>query len=106
MHPVHEFKIMSERTTTGEYVAGGWSTPNQSNIWSLQRVATPAIAAGTALVLDRNVVLVLDREQPTVLVSTESRNNFIRNLMTILGEIRLGLAILNPSAIKSVTLPV
>jgi hypothetical protein len=56
-------------------------------------------------VLDKSSALILDRQAPIVLASTEDRDNFIRNLVTLLGEIRLGLALLNPKAILKVTLP-
>jgi HK97 family phage major capsid protein len=105
MHPSDAFKIVSERATDGKYVAGGWAAPNQSSFWNLQRVTTPSVPQGTALVLDPNAVLILDREQPTVLASTQDRDNFIKNMVTLLAEIRLGMAILNPQAILSVALP-
>jgi HK97 family phage major capsid protein len=105
LHPADAFAIVSERTTTGEYVAGGWASPNQSSFWNLQRVTTPSVPVGTAIVMDPSAVLILDREQPTVLVSNQDRDNFIKNLVTLLGEIRLGMAILNPQAIVSVPLP-
>jgi HK97 family phage major capsid protein len=92
-------------TTIGEYISGGWASPNQSTFWNLQRVTTPSIPAGTALVMDPNEVLILDRESPTVLASNQDRDNFIKNMVTLLGEIRLGMAILNPQAIASVDLP-
>ena len=50
-------------------------------------------------------IWVLDRESPTVLASNQDRDNFIKNMVTLLGEIRLGMAISNPMAIASVDLP-
>ena len=105
LNPADEFKITSERGTDGQYVAGGWAQPNQGSIWTMTRVTSPALVAGTALVLDRSSALILDRQAPIILASTEDRDNFIRNLVTLLGEIRLGLALLNPKAILKVTLP-
>lgn len=52
-----------------------------------------------------NAVLILDREQPTVLVSTQDADNFTRNLVTLLGVVRLGMAIFVQQAIARVTLP-
>ena len=39
--------------------------------------------------------MLLDREQAAVLVSTEDRDNFIKNMVTILAEVRAGLAVLD-----------
>jgi HK97 family phage major capsid protein len=105
LHPEDAFAIVSERTSTGEYVAGGWAAQNRQAFWNLQRVTTPSMPAGQAIVMDANAVLILDREQPTVLVSTQDADNFTRNLVTLLGEVRLGMAILVPQAIARVTLP-
>jgi hypothetical protein len=52
---------------------------------------------------DRRISRLLD--SPTVLASTEDRDNWIKNLVTIRGEIHLGMAILNPQAIVNVDLP-
>lgn len=87
-------------------MAGGWSSPNQSGIWTMRRVVTPALAAGTALVLDANAVLVLDRESPQVFAANTDRDRVIKNMVTLLGEIRLGMAIMIPQAIAKVKLPV
>jgi HK97 family phage major capsid protein len=104
LNPADAFAIASERATTGEYVTSGWSIPVPGSIWSMARVETPAVAAGTAVVLQRSAVLVLDRQTPTVLVSTEDADNFTKNLVTLLAEVRLGMAVLAPRAIRKVTL--
>jgi HK97 family phage major capsid protein len=39
-----------------------------------------------------------DREEAQILVSTENQDNFIRNMVTILCEERLGLAVTRPAA--------
>ena len=52
-------------------------------------VTTGKIPAGEALVLDTSCVL-LDREEPTVLISTEDRDNFVKNVVTILARSATG----------------
>lgn len=104
MHPNDWFAIASERATGGDsqYVAGGWSVPTPPTIWGLPVVTTPSMVEGTALVLDPNMVLILDREQPVVAMSRETGDNFIRNATTILGEMRGGLAVLATAAVLEV----
>jgi hypothetical protein len=46
----------------------------------------------------------LDREQVTTAVSSEDRDNFIKNLVTLLAEMRGGLAIYNTEAVRVVDL--
>jgi len=41
-----------------------------------------------------------DREQATVALSTEDGDNFVRSLVTIRAEERLGLAVKNPTAMS------
>lgn len=46
-----------------------------------------------------------DREDATVMVSTEDRDNFVRNLVTILAEERIALAVSRPRAFVHGTMP-
>lgn len=106
LNPNDWHAIRSERADTGngQCLSGGWSQPAQPSIWSMPVVTTSSLAVGTAIVMDTAAALVLDREAPTVLISSEDRDNFVKNMVTILAEMRGGLAILNPSAILSVDL--
>ncbi|MBA2410742.1 MAG: phage major capsid protein [Gammaproteobacteria bacterium] len=106
LNPNDWHTIRSERADTGngQYLSGGWAQPAQPSIWSMPVVSTSSLPVGTALVMDTAAALVLDREAPTVLISSEDLDNFVKNMVTILAEMRGGLAILNPSAILSVAL--
>jgi hypothetical protein len=58
-----------------------------------------------ALVIDVQKVRLLDREQPSVLISSEHGDNFTKNLVTILSELRAGLAIYDSGAVGLIELP-
>jgi HK97 family phage major capsid protein len=104
MNSMDWFAIRSERDANGRYVTDGWATKiGQSAVYDMQPIATPALAAGTALTLDSSQTAVLDRQS----VRTELgyvNNQFIANAITMLTELRAGLAIFAPRGIQAVTL--
>lgn len=97
------FNIVSERATTGQYVAGGWSGPNPSSLWGIRAVATPALAAGHAIVCDTQLISILDRQEISFLIGTTG-TQFTENLFTYLAELRGQLAIGDPHAVQVVAL--
>jgi hypothetical protein len=46
-----------------------------------------------------------DREQPSVLLSAEDRDNLIKNLITVLTELRFGLAVTDRQGVLKMDLP-
>lgn len=105
MNPTDWHEIRTERGTSNDgYVAGGWNQPAAPNVWGLPVVITPSLTANNALVIDRAQVAILDREAPQVMVSSEDGSNFTSNLITILAELRAGLAIFSAGGVGKVTL--
>jgi HK97 family phage major capsid protein len=103
MHPTSWFEIQSERDPDGAaYVAGGWAAPEAPTVWGVPVVSTAAIAPGTILVIDARYVFIADREQVSVRVSEHHKDNFSKNLVTLLCEIRVGLVVLDPGAVVEV----
>ncbi len=94
----------SKAAPSGEYLAGSWNVPASPNLWNMAVVTTGAIPIGEALVIDTSCVLLLDREEPTVLISTEDRDNFVKNVVTILAEVRLALAVLDTGGVRKLDL--
>ena len=75
-------------------------------LWGLPIVETKGIAAGTFLVgAFRQAATLYDRWQPTVQVSTEHADFFTRNLVAILAEERIALAVKKPSALTYGSFP-
>lgn len=104
MHPNDLFTIRSERTADG-YVATGWAGGAEQTVWGLRAVADPSIAAGSPVVLDSSQVAILDRMQTRVEFG-RSGTDMTDNLITALGECRIGLAVFSPSAVVEVSLTV
>lgn len=71
--------------------------------WGLTQVRSTAIAPGTALLIDPMAVSVLDRQQVSAFMTDSHASNFTSNLLTLLLEARLGLAVFNPAGICKVT---
>jgi HK97 family phage major capsid protein len=76
----------------------------QKLIWRLPVVETPVIPQGTGLVGSFGIsAKVWDRMQGSVIVSTEDRDNVVRNAVTILAEERLGLEVTRPESFVKIT---
>lgn len=74
-------------------------------IWGLRRVETEAVAAGKALVgAGRIGATVLERQGVTILTADQHADFFVRNLVVVLAEERIGFPVFFPSAFVDVTL--
>lgn len=99
LHPTDWQAIRSERAAgDGHYIGGGWNAPAPPNVWGVPVVTSASVPAGTALVLDTNQVLILDRMQVNVQIGLVN-DQFKRNMVTMRAELRAGLAVLNTSAV-------
>lgn len=68
-------------------------------LWGLPVVESDGMPNGDFLVgAFRMAATLFDREQASVMISTEDGDNFVRNLVTILAEERLALAVSRPAA--------
>lgn len=106
VNPIDWFQIQSERAVSGDeqYVGPGWAVPTPPSVYGVSVVESPAVESGTAIVVDTRFVQLLDRMQPTVEMSRESGSNFKANLVTVLAEIRLGLAVYDKKAVQVIDL--
>jgi HK97 family phage major capsid protein len=98
------FKIISARDANGRYLAGGWSAASPTSLWGVYTVPTAALNSGTAIVMDTQVVRVLDREEANVQVGYIN-DDFARNKVTMLAELRGQLAVQNPDGCAIVSIP-
>ncbi|EGH00963.1 HK97 family phage major capsid protein [Pseudomonas amygdali pv. aesculi str. 0893_23] len=98
------FSMTSIKDVDGNYVIGSPRDPGPLNLWSTPVVLSAGMPQGTALVLDTAQVAMLDREQATVQVSQHDRDNFVTNMLTILGEARAGVAVLAAGAVLKLAL--
>ncbi|RRW48569.1 phage major capsid protein, HK97 family [Pseudomonas luteola] len=103
LNPSDWFAIASEREEgKGQYVLGSPRDPAPLALWGVPVVTTPSLGVGTALVLDPDQVAILDRMQPTLLASRDDDRNLTSNLVTILAEMRAGLAVFALGAVVAV----
>ncbi len=104
LHPSDWQAIRAERNTSGdEYVATGWNSPAQPNLWGVPVVSSAVIAQGTALVLDPAHVALLDRQSANVQIGYTG-DQFAQNLLSLRAELRAGLAVMAPSAVLKLTI--
>ncbi len=104
MNPLDWFAIQSSKTTDNAYLIGGPQDPAPATLWKSSVVEVPSLARGKALVIDPAHVRILDRMQPTVIATRFDRDNLVTNLVTLLAELRAGLAVFAKDAVRSVDL--
>ncbi len=73
------------------------------SLWGIPVVETDALAAGTALVGDFSKAVLFDRQSLNTSLGTIN-DQFVRNMITVLGEIRAGFGVIRPSAFCKCTL--
>lgn len=77
--------------------------PSARTAWGLTQVRSTAIAAGTALLIDPMATAVLDRQQVSAFLTDSHASNFTSNILTLLLEVRLGLALFDPAGVAKIT---
>lgn len=99
MNPIEWARIELLKDTTGRYIIGNPQGSIGATLWNLPVVETQAIEADKFLVGAFKLgAQVFDRWQARVEVATENEDDFVKNLVTILAEERLALAVYRPEA--------
>ena len=99
MHPTDWASIETLKDTAGAYLIGDPQETGVRRLWGLPVVATQAMALDKFLVGAFDMgAQIFDRMGARVEISTEDASNFRQNLVTILCEERLALAIYRPEA--------
>jgi len=99
VHPSDWFTIETAKDGQARYLVGDPQNRIQARLWGLPVVETLAMAAGNFLVGAFDMgAQIFDRQDARVEISTEDGNNFVKNLVTILCEERLALAVYNTLA--------
>lgn len=104
LNPADWQDIRAERSSNGEYVATGWDSPAGPNIWNVPVVASAAMTAGNALVMDPAQVMMLDRMSANFQLGYVG-DGFAQNIITSRAELRAGLAVMAASAVLKLTIP-
>lgn len=99
LNPIDWTSIELTKDTHGRYI---WANPNAVNgptLWGLPVAATQSLDQSEFLTGSFQMgAQAWDREDATVTVSTEDRDNFIKNMVTILCEERIALTVYRPEA--------
>lgn len=100
LNPVDWALIELQKDTTGSYIIGRPDSNGISSLWGVPVVATNAMTASNFLAGSfGQTAQIFDREDTDVLMSGEDIDNFTKNMITILAEKRLTLAIYNALAL-------
>lgn len=99
MHPTDWARIETTKDADGNYIIGNPQGTLSPTLWSLPVVTTQAMTVDKALVGAFQLgAQVFDRWSARVEVATENEDDFIKNLVTILAEERVALAVYRPEA--------
>lgn len=99
LHPSDWAAIELLKDTTGRYLIGNPQGTLSPTLWNRPVVSTQAMTLDTFLVgAFRMGAQVFDRKQASIVVATENEDDFLNNLITILIEERLALAVYRPEA--------
>lgn len=99
LHPSDWAAIELIKDTTGGYIFANPQSLAQPGLWGRPVVTTQAMTVDQFLVgAFRLGAQVFDRQQAQVTVATENEDDFVTNLVTILAEERLALAVYRPEA--------
>lgn len=99
LNPIDWAEIETLKDSQGRYIIGNPQGTTAPTMWGLPVVQTQAITSGNFLTgAFRLGAQVFDRWQSRVEVATENEDDFIRNLVTVLAEERLALAVYRPEA--------
>ncbi len=99
LNPIDWANIETLKDTSGQYLIGNPQGTANPTVWGLPVVQTQAIAQGKFLTGAFNLgAQIFDRWQSRVEIATENEDDFVKNLVTILCEERLALAVYRPES--------
>jgi HK97 family phage major capsid protein len=98
--------IQLTKTVDGSYLFGTPTDGAAPRIWGKRVVESHSLATSSFLAGSSMAATIWDREEVTVRVAEEHADFFIKNMVAILCEERLGFTVERPAAIISGTFPV
>jgi HK97 family phage major capsid protein len=105
VHPTdaESFDTLKRNAEANNYLRSPFEGGGIRTLFDVPMVETDALSAGTALVGDFRRAILFDREQFTVSLGTVA-DDFIRNIVRVLGEARAAFGVVRPQAFCVVTL--
>lgn len=99
LNPIDWTGIELQKDTTHNYLMANPFGIMVPTLWGRPVVSTQSMSSGDFLVgAFKQGAQGWDREDASVTVSTEDRDNFIKNMVTVLGEERIALTVYRPEA--------
>jgi HK97 family phage major capsid protein len=99
VNPIDWFNMETQKDGEGRYIIGNPQGTIAPTIWGLPVVPTQAMPVNNFLAGSFQMgAQIWDRWDASVLVSTEDRDNFVKNMVTILAEERLALTVYRPAS--------
>lgn len=100
MSPSDWHNLELTKDTQHRYLLAAPSQTTPAMLWGLPVAQAFSMQPGNFIVGALKLAATLyDREEASIMLSTEDQDNFVRNLVTIRAEERLGLAVTRPAAI-------
>lgn len=97
--------IKAKAAGDGHYYSGGPFAVTPQVMWGVSLIPSPSLAQGTVLVGDFAIgAMLLIREGVNVLLSDSDQDDFIKNKVTLLAEMRAALPVFRPAAFCTVRL--
>jgi HK97 family phage major capsid protein len=107
LNPTNWANMEMQKDSEGRYLIGNPQGAIRPTLWNRPIVTTKAMPVGNFLAGAFQLgAQIFDREDAVVVIATENEDDFVRNLVTILIEERLGLAVYRPEAFVKGTLAV
>jgi HK97 family phage major capsid protein len=97
--------IQLTKTADGAYLFGTPTDGAAPRIWGKRVVESHSLATNSFLAGSSMAATIWDREEVTVRVAEEHADFFVKNMVAILCEERLGFTVERPAAIISGTFP-
>lgn len=100
LSPTDWHNIELTKDNENRYLMAAPTSRTPPMLWGLPVVESDGMATSGEFLVGafRMAATVFDREEAAILLSTEDQDNFVRNLVTILAEERLALAVTRPRA--------
>lgn len=108
LNPLDYWTAVTKRYATSFDNSGDGGAPNAvaGITWGLPAVRTRALATTKAIVASwRLGATIFDRQQTTIKVGDQHSDNFIKNILVVLGEKRVAFAIWRPALFVDTTVP-
>lgn len=107
LNPIDWFGLRGLKDTTGRYLIGAPQDSAEPRIWGLPVVPTNSMTAGTALCgAFALCAAIWDREDVTMRVLDQHDDFAVKNMMAILVEERMALAVYRTTSLVKGTLPI